>query len=184
MYNFFHTHIPILKTKDYGLKTNGGFTLIELLIVVAIIGILSSVIFVTISNTRPRARDARRLAEVKQMQLALALDETSSATGGIALGGCTSAYAAVSSCTSPSNIAGFNGVVDPNNYATACGNGATTECKYSISTAAEAAGAKTNNYKICFWLEDPGSSIPGVAAGSAGAAYSVSSTNQNIVAGC
>lgn len=48
-----------------------GFTLIEMLIVVAIIGILSSLILVGLASFRSRGRDARRIADVKQVQNAL-----------------------------------------------------------------------------------------------------------------
>jgi prepilin-type N-terminal cleavage/methylation domain-containing protein len=50
-----------------------GFTLIEMLIVVAIIGLLSSVVLVGLGDVRKEARDARRLADIRQMQNALEL---------------------------------------------------------------------------------------------------------------
>jgi prepilin-type N-terminal cleavage/methylation domain-containing protein len=49
-----------------------GFTLIELLIVVAIIGILASVIMVSLGGARGKARDSKRISDVKSIQLALA----------------------------------------------------------------------------------------------------------------
>lgn len=48
-----------------------GFTLIELLVVVAIIGVLASVVLASLNTARARGRDARRLADVKQIQSAL-----------------------------------------------------------------------------------------------------------------
>ena len=56
--------------------TNRGFTLIELLVVVAIIGMLASVVIAALGNTRAKARDARRLADLKQLQTALELYAT------------------------------------------------------------------------------------------------------------
>lgn len=53
--------------------TAKGFTLIELLVVIAIIGLLSSVIIAPISSARVKARDARRIADLKQIRIALAL---------------------------------------------------------------------------------------------------------------
>jgi len=50
-----------------------GFTLIELLVVIAIIGILSSVVLASLNSARQKGRDARRLSDVKQIQLALEL---------------------------------------------------------------------------------------------------------------
>ena len=50
-----------------------GFTLIELMIVVAIIGILASVVLASLKTARTKARDTRRIADIKQIQLALEL---------------------------------------------------------------------------------------------------------------
>lgn len=56
-------------------KTNGqkGFTLIEVLIVVGIIGLLASVVLSGLGSVRSRGRDARRAADLRQVQQGLEL---------------------------------------------------------------------------------------------------------------
>jgi len=48
-----------------------GFTLIELLVVIAIIAVLTSVIMTNIYSSRGKARDAKRISDIAQIQLAL-----------------------------------------------------------------------------------------------------------------
>lgn len=57
----------------YQLNMKKGFTLIELVIVIAIIGILASIVLVGLGGFRANARDAKRIAEIGQMQNALEL---------------------------------------------------------------------------------------------------------------
>ncbi len=50
-----------------------GFTLIELLVVIAIIGILSGIVITGLNGARVSARDTKRVSDIKNLQLALAL---------------------------------------------------------------------------------------------------------------
>ena len=54
-------------------ESSPAFTLIELLVVISIIGILSTLSVVALNNARSKARDARRLSDIKQINLALEL---------------------------------------------------------------------------------------------------------------
>jgi prepilin-type N-terminal cleavage/methylation domain-containing protein len=55
------------------LTTKKGFTLIELLVVVAIIGLITSIVLVSLEDARAKSRDSKRLQTVKQYTNALEL---------------------------------------------------------------------------------------------------------------
>ncbi len=58
--------------KNYIKFKEKGFTLIELLVVIAIIGLLSTLMAVALNLARQGGRDAKRVADMKQVATALA----------------------------------------------------------------------------------------------------------------
>ncbi|MEK7648540.1 MAG: type II secretion system protein [Patescibacteria group bacterium] len=62
-----------MNMRKYALGLQKGFTLVELLVVVAIIGLLAGIAIVSVNSVRIKARDTRRIADIKQIQNALEL---------------------------------------------------------------------------------------------------------------
>lgn len=63
----------MLKALTLGRRGERAFTLVELLVVIAIIGILATIVLVSLNTARIRARDTKRLGDIRQIQLALEL---------------------------------------------------------------------------------------------------------------
>jgi len=72
------------------MKKSRGFTLIELLVVIAIIGLLATIVLVSVSNSRRKARDSRRVSDLRQIAIALEMynDDMGAYPGAPALNNC------------------------------------------------------------------------------------------------
>ncbi|HXK39136.1 MAG TPA: type II secretion system protein [Candidatus Paceibacterota bacterium] len=118
-------------------RTSRGFTLIELLVVIAIIGILSSVVLASLNTARQKGRDARRISDLKQLQLALELNYDSSQTYPLALSTlATNGYISTVP-VDPSTSAAYS-YASLNNDNTAC---AATPCnRYVLGCTLEVSG--------------------------------------------
>lgn len=129
-----------------------GFTLIELLVVIAIIGVLASIVLASLNNARKKSRDARRITDIKQIQLALELY----------FDGQSNHYpqANTSACVAPASpetaTAAFGlGTLVVNNYIPQVPRdplSATSCYKYSTPTAS---AATPTTYHLGASLEDP-----------------------------
>ena len=118
-------------------RTSRGFTLIELLVVIAIIGILSSVVLASLNTARQKGRDARRISDLKQLQLALELNYDSSQTYPLALSTLATNGFISTVPVDPSTSAAYS-YASLNNDNTAC---AATPCnRYVLGGTLEVSG--------------------------------------------
>lgn len=117
-----------------------GFTLIELLVVIAIIGLLSTLSILALNQARARARDAKRVADVKQIQTALEMyyndvgdyPVTASVTAGASLGSSNGVYLRAIP-TPPTPVDGSScPALQPNYTYTKTGTGQTGDASYTI----------------------------------------------------
>ena len=153
-----------------------GFTLIELLVVIAVIGMLASIVLVALGPARQRARDARRISDVRQMSLAL---EIEAADNGELIVGCTADQGDADLCNMPGTAVVFTNFQDPSTPGTPCPSGAgTATCQYSIATNAGGVNPRTDDYQICFVLEQANGAL-GLSAGK-----NRIFTGSNFIGGC
>ncbi len=151
------------------MKTNKGFTLIELLVVIAIIGILATLAVVAYGNSQQKARDTKRVADVRAVVAALASANQDSMY--VCATDCATAVPAGGTAVSNLKICdkacGGGGVDQTSSYinlgltkdpqnagGTAC-TGANTTCDYAMG-----GGATISSFNLYFFTEKAVQNLP------------------------
>ena len=129
-----------------------GFTLIELLVVIAIIGLLASIVLVSLTSTRIKGRDVRRVSDTHQIQTALELYFNDCGQYPSALTNPTSAQ--TTGCPGSTSLANFLQTVPSNQSGcTPLGGTAPVSTSATYGYAPTVSGGSNTSYTVYFCTE-------------------------------
>ena len=147
-----------------------GFTLIELLVVIAIIGLLASIILVSLNTAQKKGRDGRRVADLQGIMQGFAANDVGS---GVPINTCAT-DTSISGCS----VAGMVVSTYKDPAATAAcpaSKTLTAPCDYTIYYTGS---ASTKNFEVCAYLEAGSGTL------NQGSVYIAASTTGSVLQGC
>ncbi|MDD3284072.1 MAG: prepilin-type N-terminal cleavage/methylation domain-containing protein [Patescibacteria group bacterium] len=151
-----------------------GFTLIELLVVIAIIGLLSTLAVFSLNSARTKARDAKRISDMKMLSTAMEMYATDEGSYDDAITSCESGLYTCSGISyGGAPLLDLVTLKDPSNPTILC-NGELVPCEYTFFS-----NPAVWDWSVCFGLEKPtGNQGSGLhAIGPGGSIVSVDDNN-------
>ena len=110
---------------------NRGFTLIELLLVISIIGLLASMILLSLSSARNKSKDTRIGSDIRQLRIQIESDNAGQSNYGVFPAG--SSFNSATSLINSGNYATLTTDISANNGAlTVVTNGASPVTAYAL----------------------------------------------------
>ena len=156
-----------------------GFTLIELLVVIGIIGLLATIAVAAFGGAQDRAKDTKRIADMRGVVSAAAAAYQDDATIKLCTTGCTggavvtaltpvklsTVFMCSGGCAAGTDVTknylNLANMKDPTNNpaASACNSAAVATCEYSVTSTS----GGPDDFNAFFWTKGP---VQGTAAGA------------------